>query len=138
MKISFKLFDAQMPLLALIVALFCACTWTYVYAEQGLPCSEDIAKYCKDVTPCEGRIIDCLKENKSKLSDECKGKIEESQKRLEDAMRGCAADVEKFCKDVKPGGGRISKCLREHECELSSECKEKCDAVKEKTMEKKK
>ncbi len=43
----------------------------------------------------------------------------------------CKADVEKFCKDVKPGGGAILKCLNEHSSELSTECKERKMAMKE-------
>ena len=35
----------------------------------------------------------------------------------------CKADMEKFCKDVKPGEGRIVKCMKEHEAELSEACK---------------
>ena len=35
----------------------------------------------------------------------------------------CRADIEKFCKDVKPGQGRIEKCLQRHEGELSPACR---------------
>lgn len=48
----------------------------------------------------------------------------------------CKADVEKLCKDVQPGEGRIVKCLKEHEAELSAECKAKKDEVKEEMKEK--
>jgi hypothetical protein len=34
----------------------------------------------------------------------------------------CKDDIEKFCRDVKPGQGRILKCMREHESELSADC----------------
>jgi hypothetical protein len=29
----------------------------------------------------------------------------------------CKADYEKFCKDVKPGQGRIAQCMKQHEAE---------------------
>ena len=35
----------------------------------------------------------------------------------------CAGDIAKFCGDAKRGQGRITKCLEEHETQLSSECK---------------
>ncbi len=35
----------------------------------------------------------------------------------------CAADALKLCKDVKPGEGRIVKCLQAHDGELSGGCK---------------
>ncbi len=38
-------------------------------------------------------------------------------------MGPCKADVEKFCKDIEPGEGRIIACLKAHEAELSAECK---------------
>lgn len=37
----------------------------------------------------------------------------------------CAEDAAKFCKDVKPGEGRVAACLKEHEKELSQACKER-------------
>jgi len=43
----------------------------------------------------------------------------------------CKADREKFCKDVQPGEGRIVKCLKEHEAELTAECKAKKEEIKE-------
>jgi hypothetical protein len=34
----------------------------------------------------------------------------------------CEADIKKLCPDVRPGGGRIQACLKEHVKELSPEC----------------
>jgi hypothetical protein len=45
----------------------------------------------------------------------------------------CKADYEKFCKDVKPGQGRIAKCMKAHENELSPACKNKIETDREKS-----
>jgi hypothetical protein len=49
--------------------------------------------------------------------------------KLKDA---CGADLEKFCKDVKKGGGRKA-CLRTHAAELQPGC---TDALKDRDTEK--
>ncbi len=104
--------------------------------EHELPCSEELAKYCKDVKPGGGRILDCLNEHQKELSVTCKKKLEESKKRLMEAQRACTVDVEKFCKDVRPGGGRIFKCLGEHTQELSPACKQEIETAKGRVREK--
>jgi hypothetical protein len=37
---------------------------------------------------------------------------------------GCAGDVQRFCANVAPGGGRIIACLREHRDVVSDQCKQ--------------
>ncbi len=44
----------------------------------------------------------------------------------------CAADVKRFCGDVKPGQGAIAKCMKAHEAELSPACREGMKARAEK------
>ena len=34
----------------------------------------------------------------------------------------CAADIKAVCAGVKPGGGRIVACMREHTGQLSPDC----------------
>lgn len=89
--------------------------------NQG-PCSEDIATFCKDVQPGAG-IGKCLKEHENELSPACKEGRGKMKKRMNEFQQACNEDVQKFCKDVKPGGGGIVRCLKEHESELSPECK---------------
>jgi hypothetical protein len=98
-------------------------------AAKG-PCADDIAKYCRDVKPGGGRIARCLKENEKQLSPACKSSIEEFKQKAKEAHQACEADAQKFCKDVKPGQGRIVKCLKEHEKDLSPECRAKMDEPK--------
>ncbi len=44
----------------------------------------------------------------------------------------CAADAERLCKGVQPGEGRVARCMKEHEKELSPGCKENIVKLKEK------
>jgi len=113
-----------------IFFLFCAWTDRSVSAEEERPCAEDIAKFCKDVKPGGGRIITCLKGHEGELSPLCKDRLWESQKRLDEAKRVCASDIEKFCKDVEPGEGRIARCLEKYTADLSPACAKKLNWVK--------
>lgn len=92
-------------------------------AAEKRPCADDAAKFCKDVKPGGGRIIKCLEGHQSELSEACKKQLESEGARIKAAQDACKSDVEKWCKDVQPGGGRIVKCLKEHQTELSAECK---------------
>jgi hypothetical protein len=102
-----------------------------VYAEKAPgPCEDDVANFCKDVKPGGGSIIKCLKEHENELSAVCKTHLQEAKQKREEKAKICESDVAKFCKDVKPGGGRIAKCLKEHEAELSGECKAQMPQMK--------
>ena len=37
--------------------------------------------------------------------------------------QACAADLQKFCSSVQPGGGGMMKCMHQHSSDLSDECK---------------
>ena len=111
--------------------------------KEGGPCKADVEKFCKDVKPGRGAVMKCLKEHDAELSEACKNRGEKMKERLEKVHTSCKADVENFCKDVKPCGGAIMKCLKEHDAELSEPCKairakakEKIGEMKEKRKEK--
>lgn len=38
-------------------------------------------------------------------------------------VKACHADIERWCKDVKPGEGRLGACLLPHVKELSKPCR---------------
>ena len=91
-------------------------------AKQGA-CKADAEKFCKDIKPGEGRIMDCLKTHKADLSEGCKAKGGEPKQVKMDWDAVCAKDKESLCKDVQPGAGRIIQCFKEHEKELSAGCR---------------
>jgi len=37
--------------------------------------------------------------------------------------QACGADIKQFCAGVKPGGGRIAACAKEHVADFSEPCK---------------
>jgi Cysteine rich repeat len=105
---------------------------TEVWAGDARPCADDVAKFCKDVKPGGGRLAKCLKEHEKELSAACRAHQAEVRTKVKEAFQACHDEVSQFCKDVKPGGGRIVKCLSEHEAELSAECREKLGQGKKK------
>jgi hypothetical protein len=128
----------RVTLFFLAFVLLCVSAGGSTYAaEQELPCAGEIAKFCKDVKPGGGLILNCLHEHEKKLSVSCGEKLEEWKKRLMEAQQACAGDVKNFCKDVQPGGGRVLKCLREHTKELSSACRQITGMPKEAVQEEK-
>ena len=38
------------------------------------------------------------------------------------AVKSCGQDIDTYCANVKPGGGRLVGCLYSHDQEISSEC----------------
>ena len=105
------------------------------YAVDKNPCSEDIAKFCKNIKFGTPAMMDCLESNEDQLSAACKeyettlgGKRVEKREqiRIQVEMRqACRGDVAKFCKDADPRQGGIAKCLKEHTNEISATCREK-------------
>jgi hypothetical protein len=92
------------------------------FADKGA-CRDDVAKFCKDVQPGEGRMIKCMKEHEKDLSPGCKANMAEMEKKHHEGREDCKNDMAKFCKDVQPGEGRIIKCMKEHEKDLSPGCR---------------
>jgi len=109
----------------LLTALLAIPAFTYA-AEPAAerPCMDEIEKFCKDVQPGEGGIVQCLRDHDRQLSALCRDKVKVVVQRVEKAKLLCAKDIEKFCAGVKPGGGRLIKCLKPHMVELTPACRE--------------
>lgn len=98
-------------------------------------CAKDVETHCAGVTPGKGAIKKCLKDNESKLTSQCGAHIKEAKEAMKEGMKdvkeACHEDVQKLCGDVKPGGGRIIKCMKEHHADLSAGCKAEVEKQKE-------
>ena len=90
---------------------------------QGRVCADDVAKFCQGVKGGRGKIMQCLKEHQTELSSQCQTRVQTMEMRMKEIGDVCQNDVQQFCKDINPGGGRLAQCLKQHESELSSTCK---------------
>ena len=126
-----RFFLSRRSTLFIIVSLFCVVLYSnsHAYAQESLICADDIEKYCKEIKPGGGRILNCLKTREAELSVSCRGKIRELQGIITACEQACSGDIAQFCKDIQPGGGRIIKCLREHDKELSPSCTAKLEMI---------
>jgi hypothetical protein len=91
--------------------------------ESGGPCRADVERLCPGTQPGHGGAMRCLRGKEDQVSAECKAHIEEMLQKFHAGVEACKPDVEKFCQNVQPGGGRIRQCLQQHEAELSDACK---------------
>jgi hypothetical protein len=94
-------------------------------------CQDELTKYCKDVTPGNGRILACLSAYEDKLSSRCEYGLYQASEELEayaaaikHVATECKADLMSKCGEVQVGGGRVAQCLKKNEATLAPNCKQ--------------
>jgi Golgi apparatus protein 1 len=92
-------------------------------------CAADIKKYCKDVTPGEGRMIYCMQAHEDKISPKCTYELGEAATSLQttadvlkDGVIACKAEITGVCGKILPGQGRIAACLITNKSTASKDC----------------
>jgi Cysteine rich repeat len=55
-----------------------------------------------------------------------------TQAGLEDIRTYCMSDIERLCKGIEPGGGRLIRCLKTHKKEMSVGCAQALQKLKAK------
>ena len=92
-------------------------------------CNTELARFCAEVTPGEGRLLACLYAYADKLSGHCEYALFNAAARLERAISAityvvneCRAELESHCAGVDVGEGRVAQCLKDHASELSPGC----------------
>jgi Golgi apparatus protein 1 len=103
-------------------------------AKLESACASDIKKYCKTVTPGEGRMIYCMQAHEDKISPKCAFELGEAATSVQttaDAMKdgviACKAEITGVCGKIQPGQGRIAACLLANKATASTGC---ADAIK--------
>eukprot|EP00197_Chlamydomonas_leiostraca_P010927 CAMPEP_0202884756 /NCGR_PEP_ID=MMETSP1391-20130828/41312_1 /ASSEMBLY_ACC=CAM_ASM_000867 /TAXON_ID=1034604 /ORGANISM="Chlamydomonas leiostraca, Strain SAG 11-49" /LENGTH=982 /DNA_ID=CAMNT_0049567983 /DNA_START=167 /DNA_END=3115 /DNA_ORIENTATION=+ len=95
-------------------------------------CRGDVEKFCANVEAGEGRVHKCLRDNRKKLSEQCRAeellleeKEAESIEMNMGLLKSCRAERQLFCKDVQPGQARVFRCLAENmnDADFSNTCK---------------
>eukprot|EP00878_Enallax_costatus_P007022 GHUV01007359.1.p1 GENE.GHUV01007359.1~~GHUV01007359.1.p1 ORF type:complete len:595 (+),score=136.49 GHUV01007359.1:1595-3379(+) len=100
-------------------------------------CAADITQLCSGLCnvqsgqSCGGVVLQCLQDNQDNItSSNCQEEVfyyqlMEVQDFRNDVIlaEACRVDVDKYCKDVEPGGGRVHACLRHQMNYLSDRCK---------------
>jgi len=92
-------------------------------------CGRDVKKYCRTVTPGEGRILYCLQAYEDKISSKCDYELEDiissTQSlfdNLKEAVLACRTEISETCGKVQPGKGRIAACLLQNKSTVSKAC----------------
>ena len=92
-------------------------------------CSSELARYCAEVTPGEGRLLACLYAHGDKLSGQCDYALYDAAARLEQAVGAvtyvateCRRELDTYCAKVEVGEGRVAQCLKDHASDLSPAC----------------
>ena len=104
------------------------------YAKDN-PCEKDIAKFCENIEPGEGRLLKCLKLSEEDLTPQCKKQLIQIEKAVEEVQNACADDYAIFCSSLLPGQGRIAACLEKNKKILTPKCKKNLGEVKQKAKE---
>ena len=98
-------------------------------AKLESACAKDIKKYCKTVTPGEGRMIYCMQAHEDKISPQCDyelgeaaSSVQASADLLRDAILACKAEITGVCAKTVPGQGRMAACLMANRSTASKDC----------------
>ena len=93
-------------------------------------CKKELTTFCKGVVPGESRVLACLYAHQDKLSPRCEYALYDSAAQLDRAVNAftyaaseCQDDLESYCAEIEPGGGRLRECLKKNEAKVSDRCK---------------
>jgi hypothetical protein len=124
--------QAQLSLLAVGLLLT---SFTAGYAQDSVAemvlddCALEIHDYCEWITPGRGRTAACLYAHNNKLSRQCAISLRVGLVQfrmilaaIDHVKTQCQGDLDKFCDDVKVGGGRVYRCLSHNKDKLNKSC----------------
>ncbi|MEM7269375.1 MAG: cysteine rich repeat-containing protein [Pseudomonadota bacterium] len=112
---------------ALSVSFYASSSYAQVAMLEA--CSAEVADFCEEVQPGEGRLAACLYAHTDLLGDECFAAtavssviLERLFDRIQVVAESCEADIAELCGDEPAGAGRVYACLRDNKSNLSASC----------------
>ncbi len=100
-------------------------------------CDKELATYCSEVTPGEGRVLACLYAHGDKLSARCEYALYDAAAQLDRAIEAltylaneCRADMREHCAGTEPGEGRLIMCLHDKRDKISERCVRAMDDIR--------
>ncbi len=115
----------------LLFLVSCSTETPLVKNEGAKYCREDVATFCAGISPGEGRISDCLRANRNKVSLDCRNHLNFFDKEFDNAFMATmniCKEHDVLCGHVKRYGARRINCLKQVYLEtpekLSPECRE--------------
>ncbi|MDA7949059.1 MAG: cysteine rich repeat-containing protein [Hyphomicrobiaceae bacterium] len=95
-------------------------------------CDKEIKKFCKGVSPGQGRIAACLYSHSDKLGFDCAYSMYDGAEQLLDirtaldrlaADTSCKSDIAQYCTGIAPVPDRIFLCLKKNFATLTNGCR---------------
>lgn len=100
---------------------------TITSSVQG--CGDDVKQFCPGLGGDNSRVFMCLAAYEMQLSAQCKQGVLEARLAINTgiaavqySISACEADADRHCLDVKPGEGRLLKCLKTNASDISTQC----------------
>ncbi len=92
-------------------------------------CKVDIKQHCDGLGKNAQKVFMCLAAYEDQLSPKCRQGIKEatmaiktSAAALDYSIGACEADADKHCLAVQPGEGRLLRCIKANQSQVSAQC----------------
>jgi hypothetical protein len=92
-------------------------------------CEKDISQHCSGLGQNTTKVFMCLMAYEEELTPACREGVLEAamsikvgSEAIDYSLRACETDVDRYCRDVMPGEGRVVGCIKANESKVSKAC----------------
>jgi hypothetical protein len=89
-------------------------------------CAPDLQKHCQGYGISSSGLppgLVCLTEKRPSLTGDCRGAMDELERKVKLVRSLCQQDLDKYCSTVSPGGGAWVQCLNLNSASLRDGCR---------------